>query len=270
MLVPLILMYVSTSLMAQINVMENYNGDFEYGTFDHWRFVEVADSAAGSYAEIVDNSFDGDYAAQITWKSGASGIIDLVFDNWNTNVEVVAGNTYTLNAAIMAIEEPGLLLHITLGYFNSAGGVISESTSNWVLDDFYEIKEHTSTAPAGATNCWIAFRLYAENGGRWPAKTAITMIDNVELWESPPDEPSATLNLQEYEICLYPNPVPDRLYIETNSKIESIEVYNIHGHLVKKSVEGCNTIYMADLSAGLYIIRVNSALRSLVKTIIKQ
>ncbi len=69
-IVPLLLLYVSTSLMAQINMMDNYNGDFEFGTLDHWRFVEVADSIAGSYAEIKENSFDGDYAAQITWKYG--------------------------------------------------------------------------------------------------------------------------------------------------------------------------------------------------------
>lgn len=261
---------MSTSMVAQINVMENYNGDFEFGTLDHWRFVELADSIAGSYAEISENAFDGDYAAQITWKSGASGIIDLVFDNWGSKVEVIAGNTYTLNAAVMAIDEPGLLLHCTLGFFNSSGSVINESTRDWVTKDFYEVKELVSIAPAGATNCWIAFRLFAENGGRWPAKTGITLIDNVELWETPPEETSAINNLSENGIRLYPNPVQERLQIESKNEILNIEVYNIHGNKVINTTEGFNTINMTGLPSGLYVVKVNCISGSNIQSIVKE
>ncbi len=195
---------------------------------------------------------------------------NMVFDNWNSKPEVVAGNTYTLNAAIMAIEEPNLLLHCTLGFFNSAGAVLSESTINWVLNDFYEVKELVGIAPSGATNCWIAFRLFAENGARWPAKTGITLIDNVELWETPPDATFVTDNFPEYKISLYPNPVQESLHIVSENRIKSIDIYDIHGNLVKKFVEDCSTVNMADLATGLYLVRVNFASESYIQTIMKK
>lgn len=267
-LVALFLTYMSTSL-AQINVMEDYNGDFEAGTFDYWRFVEVADSAAGSYAEIVDESYTGSHAAQLTWKSGASGIIDLVLDNWLTGPEVVAGHSYTLNAAIMAVEGTGLL-HVSLGFFNSSGGVISESSKNWVLGDHYEVKEHVGTAPAGAINCWIAFRLFAENGSRWPEAKAITLIDDVQLWESPPDVTSINDVLPEDGLNLYPNPVANQLHVESKTEIRTISVYNMQGQLEKEIFKDFNDINMKDLSAGIYIIKVISDEETFFKTVVKE
>ena len=255
--------------VAQINVMEDYNGDFEAGTFDYWRFVEVADSAAGSYAEIVDESYTGGHAAQLTWKSGASGIIDLVFDNWLTGPEVVAGHRYTLNAAIMAVEGTGLL-HVSLGFFNSSGGVISESSKNWILDDHYEVKEHMGTAPAGAMNCWIAFRLFAENGSRWPEENAITLVDDVQLWESPPDVTSINDVLPEDGLNLYPNPVDRQLHVVSKTEIRTISVYNMQGQLEKEIFKDFTNINMKDLSPGIYIIKVISKEGTFFKTVVKE
>ena len=262
-----ILSLYGSLIFSQQNVMESYNGDFEAGTMDYWRFVEVADVRAGSYAEITKNSFFGNYATQVTWKAGAEGIIDLVLDNWSEGVEVIAGQSYTLKAAVKAVEGIGLRLHVTLGFFNSAGNVINESTADWVLGDYYSEEQHTGIAPAGAVNCWLAFRLFGSNT-RWPVSTGITRIDEVQLWTEPTEINSINNNFDN-DFHIYPNPVGDKLNVSSNIEIISISVFNIYGQLIKTVQENFTNIYFGDILPGIYIVNLKSINGNIIKTVIK-
>lgn len=230
--------------------------------------MKSPDSKAGSFAEITDNSYSGNYAAQVTWKTGAVGIVDLVLDNWSEGVEVVAGQTYTLNAAVMAIEGSGLRLHVTLGFFNSTGSVINESTADWILGDSYEEKQHVGLAPTGAVNCWIAFRLFGNNS-RWPTTTGITLIDNIQLWTEPVEINTIDKSF-ENDFSIFPNPVGDYLHIISESKINSIFIYNIQGLLLKKINENLNTVNFQEFQAGMYILHLKTKKGNLIKRIIKE
>ncbi|MNK10877.1 Fibronectin type III domain protein [compost metagenome] len=59
---------------------------------------------------------------------------------------------------------------------------------------------------------------------------------------------------------LYPNPVTDMLNIESNNTIDTIEVYNIVGQLVKKQSINSDsaTILVSDLSEGIYMVKAFS------------
>lgn len=69
------------------------------------------------------------------------------------------------------------------------------------------------------------------------------------------------------EFVLYPNPVKDRLYIETLEEIKNIHVYTLQGKLLRVFKEA--PIILSDLSKGLYIVRVEGLYRSSYSTIIK-
>jgi Secretion system C-terminal sorting domain len=75
---------------------------------------------------------------------------------------------------------------------------------------------------------------------------------------------SKTITLQNSknnEVKLYPNPVTDDLFIESEEVINTINVFNTLGQIVKK-VEKVNekqfTLNMSDLQVGIYYVRINN------------
>ena len=265
----LILLFIiqASTLFSQEDAMQNYNGDFEAGTMDYWRFAEVAGITSGSYAEITDSSFTGNYATQVTWKAGGVGMVELVLDNWSSRVEVVEGQSYTINAAVMATEDVGLRLHISLGFFNSAGSVINESTVDWGLSSSYVVKQHTGLAPPGAVNCWIAFRLFGSTT-RWPESTGITLIDDVQLWTEPIVPNSIENNTENY-LNVFPNPVSTLLRIESSDHIENVSIYDMQGQLIKIVSDNFDNIYCGNIVSGMYILKIIGEEKNIIRTIIK-
>ncbi|MUU77447.1 T9SS type A sorting domain-containing protein [Winogradskyella endarachnes] len=61
---------------------------------------------------------------------------------------------------------------------------------------------------------------------------------------------------------LYPNPVNDKLYIQSAAQIESVAIYNINGQLVKQSQYINNAIDTANLPTGFYLIQMKTATKS--------
>ena len=75
-LVMLLILAITLSVQSQ-NILSSLNGDFEKGTIESWRFVEVGTSVAKSSASISTDACSGTYAAKVTWASNAA-IQDLV------------------------------------------------------------------------------------------------------------------------------------------------------------------------------------------------
>jgi PKD repeat protein len=85
-------------------------------------------------------------------------------------------------------------------------------------------------------------------------------------------ESSTNINSYNFkDIILYPVPAKDKLLIYCNDNIQSVEIINISGQVVKKL--GSNTkqieINIADLPDGLYIIQFMIGDRAIMKKIIK-
>jgi alpha-tubulin suppressor-like RCC1 family protein len=70
----------------------------------------------------------------------------------------------------------------------------------------------------------------------------------------------AALGNSEFEleayISLYPNPVQDILYIELDSEINSVEIYNLQGQKVKAAT--VKQINVNDLKTGAYLIKIQN------------
>lgn len=95
--------------------------------------------------------------------------------------------------------------------------------------------------------------------------TTARMTQNIENTEMVSSENTAS------ELVLYPNPVSNTLYISSsNQKIENIAIYNLLGSLVKNSVGNTESIDLSDLSAGNYVVRVNTNQGTINKIIIKK
>lgn len=72
------------------------------------------------------------------------------------------------------------------------------------------------------------------------------------------EETMGTAGFNAAEIKLYPNPADDKLYIETEDEIMSIQVYDINGRGINVSYNS-NSINTSPLSAGIYTIKINTA-----------
>ena len=72
-------------------------------------------------------------------------------------------------------------------------------------------------------------------------------------------------------VKIYPNPVGDILTIESPMlEITKVEIFSLLGATVKDIKDDFGTIYMDDLSKGIYMIKIQSEYGTTVKKLIKQ
>jgi hypothetical protein len=71
--------------------------------------------------------------------------------------------------------------------------------------------------------------------------------------------------VNQFNFVVYPNPVKNQLYIQSNSKIKSIEIYNLNGQLLLKSSKGYQNINTKGLNRGTYILKINDTFSKFIK-----
>ena len=71
---------------------------------------------------------------------------------------------------------------------------------------------------------------------------------------------------------IYPNPVNDRLYIETEVEIEEVSIFDIYGRRQELSAVSCqpSAIDVSNLNSGVYFVKVVTNNGGIVKTFIKK
>ncbi|MEN8155531.1 MAG: glycosyl hydrolase family 28-related protein [Bacteroidota bacterium] len=172
-----ILFSALSAFSLDVNILERFNGDFEDG-INFWRFFEVP-SNIGSSWEITSDAINGIKAMKISYVASDGTVTDRGFDNWSAGVPVIAGTEYTLKAAMKSDEASGLKVNFLVGFFDAGGGVIApQSSLDCALTSTYTEHELIVTAPANASTCWVAFRMYNTTNQR----VAGTMyLDNVRM-----------------------------------------------------------------------------------------
>ena len=72
---------------------------------------------------------------------------------------------------------------------------------------------------------------------------------------------------------IYPNPVNDKLYIETETEIKEVVVYDVYGRVQNlrnsKTQKLRNSIDVTDLNSGVYFVKIVTSEGEVVKRIIK-
>lgn len=92
-------------------------------------------------------------------------------------------------------------------------------------------------------------------------------IDNVQV----KDAALAVSEAGKKDIfTVYPNPTVDVLNFDVAGKINSVEVYDAAGKLVKTSKDGAKSLNVSELSKGNYVVKVQTENTSYTKKVIKK
>lgn len=67
-----------------------------------------------------------------------------------------------------------------------------------------------------------------------------------------------TLSIESFDMEIFPNPSNDKIYINSEEKIESVSLLNSNGQLIQKTYEAKTGLSVKDVSPGIYFIQVQS------------
>ena len=100
--------------------------------------------------------------------------------------------------------------------------------------------------------------------GEWGEITKVEFVTTTE----------GNIELVENNFNIYPNPVNDRLYIETQTLTQTIEIYDVYGrrqNLGNSATQQLiNSINVANLNSGVYFVKVVTANGEVVKRFVKK
>jgi hypothetical protein len=96
--------------------------------------------------------------------------------------------------------------------------------------------------------------------------TAYYFVDDLELYDC---TPVSVNELKEFEFNIYPNPVSNRINIESPIEV-TIEIYNSMGQLAYNGLlgPGTNSVDLEHLSRGIYIVKLHDLKTDFQKTIV--
>jgi hypothetical protein len=87
-----------------------------------------------------------------------------------------------------------------------------------------------------------------------------------------PINPDSNIEVAENDFVIYPNPVNDRLYIETETEVKEVVVYDIFGRQQELSaISGQQSVInVANLNSGIYFVKVVTENGEVVKRFVKK
>lgn len=92
-------------------------------------------------------------------------------------------------------------------------------------------------------------------------------VDNIQVT----DATLATSEVYKKDVFrVYPNPTVDVVNFDVTGKINSVEVYDAAGKLVKTANDGAKSINVSALSKGNYVVKVKTESASYTKKVIKK
>ena len=103
------------------------------------------------------------------------------------------------------------------------------------------------------------------------ASCVISIVEGIEE-EPDPENPGVGIEEVTSSVNMYPNPVSDKLYIETEVEIEEAGVYDVFGrHQVTEtsSRQGNLVVDVANLNSGVYFVKIVTSEGEIVKRFVK-
>ena len=96
---------------------------------------------------------------------------------------------------------------------------------------------------------------------------------NIDIKDEEPENPEDGIEELNSSLLLYPNPVKDKIYIETQTLTQTltIEIYDVYGRCKKQSAVSYqpSVIDVTDLKSGVYFVKVITENGEAIKRIIK-
>ncbi len=222
---------------------------------------------------------------ELDFKAGELQHLEFSYDMDNTNMEELndlevaawiqdydSFVIYNSNYLYEYTDHPYPVQNMELAYNDSTLSVTWEAPEqgspvgyNIYINDVLVAENHSELSYSTKDiNGFTVVRIVAvyEN-----SKTSAGVIDNISVENNTESiiENSISLNV-------YPNPVNDRLYIEAETVIEEVVVYDVYGRrqvTETPSHQGNWTIDLSELKSGIYFVKINTEKGNIVKRIIK-
>jgi hypothetical protein len=96
------------------------------------------------------------------------------------------------------------------------------------------------------------------NGGTWENWSINNGVFTMAPGTNPMCDRLSTSDFENLEVNVYPNPVVDRIFIKSQSPINSVKVFNMLGKEIQVRLMEYNSIDASNLSSGLYILKLRS------------
>jgi hypothetical protein len=95
---------------------------------------------------------------------------------------------------------------------------------------------------------------------------------DIRLASDVEDDDTEDINEFANAFNIYPNPVSDKLYIETQTLTQTVVVYDIFGRLQQQSAVSCqlSVVDVANLNSGIYFVKVMTENGEIVKKFVKE
>ena len=217
------------------------------------------------YRALYKRSISGAFDATTTI-SGASTILDtpvpcvrLTFKEGSTEEYLDPAQPTNFTATVL--NESEVLLE-----WDS-----DENTSSYDICENAEVIANTTETSFIVKNLsldWHCFKIIGVNGIKRSEPSEIQCVELIKGPEESIEELTSSL-------LLYPNPVNDKLYIETQTLTQTltIEIYDIYGRCQvteTPSHQACLVVDVADLKSGVYFVKVVTSEGKTVKRIVKK
>jgi Secretion system C-terminal sorting domain len=154
-----------------------------------------------------------------------------------------------------------------LGSFTTLAVSVNPTLVAGIYPVTWTLYTYTVTGIPTQTECNLAFRYYVTNGGPNGANGNVIGLDAVAV-----DRPLSTDTFFKNNFTVYPNPVSNEININniSNLTINTIEINDTQGRLIKTIKEPINSINSSELKAGVYFLKVTTAQGAGTTKIIKK
>lgn len=277
-----------------------YDGEFTFGTQDEWTTIELQKPFTYNGGNIAISIYDASnssigYSGYDSFYAHATDTLrglyktssekiniysideELYCYELKTSVYATPANQYYVNdieieMVASDVKTPSVPQNLSANAIDENSISLSwTSATNATSYNVYlgteKLANVTTTyylAEGLEPNTEYCFTIAAVNSNSESEKSAeacAKTLDNLGL-----EELSSSINI-------YPNPVNNKLYIETDVEIEDVVVYDVFGRQQdnKTTQQQDNaTIDVSKLDAGVYFVKIKTAEREIVKRIIKR
>lgn len=264
----------SFSLVAQIS--GGQISDFEDGTTQGWSNGGSSPNPPTNIPTGGPNGADDNFLEEISAGGGGAGSKLLVQNDnlewsgdWLNNLIVIGLQLDCKNAGASDLN---LRIGFEGGPNNSrlvtnTAVVIPTSSTDWD-NYFFDIFDSTVVSGPDSQDEILSdvreIRIISNpdlsyNG---EAVAGVMHLDNIEVIEAAGVDDVLNVNAK-----IFPNPVTDILNLSSQIPLNSYEIYNVLGSLVKKATIGANnaSIDVTTLKSGMYMIKLNTDNSSVTK-----
>ncbi len=106
----------------------------------------------------------------------------------------------------------------------------------------------------------------------YPAFSGRDLTPGLPIEQNPDLSGCTVLGLEDNVLAntlLYPNPVNGTLQIQTESTVDKVQVFDLIGNLIRENTNR-SSIDLADLSQGLYLVKIHSEEKTTTRKILKK